>query len=89
VVGGLECVFMRYLCVDSLNQQEVEYGSGAFVGKFLLFPNHTFELINCRNHIGEEVTDQVTISQNLVIANQSIGKAVRSRGFEGVDGILG
>jgi cathepsin E len=38
---------------------------------------------------GEEFLDKVTIASNLVIAQQSIGAASTSTGFEGVDGIIG
>ncbi|KII94442.1 hypothetical protein PLICRDRAFT_99960 [Plicaturopsis crispa FD-325 SS-3] len=39
---------------------------------------------------GEEYTDQITLSDNLVIKNQSIGVASKSQGFgSGIDGILG
>ena len=91
VVGGLEFVFMYNLCFDSLNQQKVSYGSGFFKGKFLLGSPITMilELINCRNHIGFEFTDQVTIGPGLVISNQSIGVATKSQGFPGIDGIIG
>jgi hypothetical protein len=80
VVSGLEFVrvFIRYLCVESLNQQSVSYGSGSFSGKFLLGSPIRLELIDCRNHIlGNEFIDQVTIGLNssLVITNQWIGAA--------------
>lgn len=39
--------------------------------------------------LGEEFLDQVTLSNGLVITDQSIGVASESSGFEGVDGILG
>jgi hypothetical protein len=35
------------------------------------------------------VTDQVTLSPSLIIKSQSIGVASSTRGFSGVDGILG
>lgn len=38
---------------------------------------------------GEEYTDTVTLSTDLVIINQSIGVASVTNGFDGVDGILG
>ncbi|TBU39183.1 acid protease [Dichomitus squalens] len=38
---------------------------------------------------GTEFTDQVTLSDSLVIENQSIGVASSAQGFQGVDGILG
>ncbi|EGO00886.1 hypothetical protein SERLA73DRAFT_159520 [Serpula lacrymans var. lacrymans S7.3] len=38
---------------------------------------------------GEEYTDTVTLSSDLVIKGQSIGVASTSTGFSGVDGILG
>ncbi|KAH8115423.1 acid protease [Phellopilus nigrolimitatus] len=38
---------------------------------------------------GTEYTDTVTLSSSLVIADQSIGVASSSSGFDGVDGILG
>ena len=38
---------------------------------------------------GEQVLDQVAISDSLVITNQSIGVALEDSGFDGVDGILG
>nr|VWP01181.1 Transcription regulator [Ganoderma boninense] len=38
---------------------------------------------------GTEYTDQVTISDNLVIQNQGVGVASSAQGFQGVDGILG
>ncbi|KAH9847941.1 acid protease [Lenzites betulinus] len=38
---------------------------------------------------GTEFTDTVTISDGLVIQNQSIGVASTAQGFQGVDGILG
>ncbi|KAG2043738.1 aspartic peptidase domain-containing protein [Suillus americanus] len=38
---------------------------------------------------GEEYTDAVTLSPSLVIAEQSIGVARNSKGFDDVDGILG
>ena len=53
---------------------------------------------SCRNLIfefngmlclGEEVTDTVTLAPGLAIANQSIGVAVESEGFTGLDGIIG
>jgi hypothetical protein len=89
VVSGLEFVFMRNLCVESLNQQKVRYGSGTFSGKFLLGSPIILELINSRNHIGNEFTDKVTIGPGLVISNQSIGVATKANGFLGVDGLLG
>jgi hypothetical protein len=77
VVSGFEFVFafMRYLCVESLNQQSVEYGSGSFRGKFFAGFSNRLELIDCRNYIGIEYIDQVTIGSGLVINNQSIGVA--------------
>ncbi|KAL5478548.1 hypothetical protein ACEPAI_2732 [Sanghuangporus weigelae] len=39
--------------------------------------------------IGYEVNDTITFTNDLVIANQSIGVAMASKGFKGVDGILG
>jgi len=39
--------------------------------------------------VGLEFIDRVTLSPELVISNQSIGVAVESGGFDGVDGILG
>ena len=38
---------------------------------------------------GEEFIDQVALSNNLVIPQQSIGAAEFAIGFDGVDGILG
>ncbi|OBZ76836.1 Polyporopepsin [Grifola frondosa] len=38
---------------------------------------------------GEEYTDTVTVSDDLIIKNQSIGVAILAIGFDGVDGILG
>ena len=38
---------------------------------------------------GEEYTDTVTLSPDLVITNQGIGVANSSVGFDGFDGILG
>ncbi|KAF8551287.1 acid protease [Imleria badia] len=38
---------------------------------------------------GEEYTDTVTLNDNLVIQNQSIGVASSAQGFNDVDGILG
>lgn len=38
---------------------------------------------------GEEYTDTITLSKRLVIAEQSIGVANITEGFDGVDGILG
>jgi hypothetical protein len=38
---------------------------------------------------GDEYTDTVTLSPDLVISKQSIGVATQSQGFQGVDGILG
>jgi len=38
---------------------------------------------------GEEYTDTVTLSSGLVIPDQSIGVASQSKGFEGIDGMLG
>ena len=38
---------------------------------------------------GTEYTDTVTIGGSLAIADQSIGVASSSEGFEGVDGIIG
>ncbi|KAF9374971.1 hypothetical protein CPC16_000967 [Podila verticillata] len=38
---------------------------------------------------GAEYIDQVTLASNLVLYNQSIGVASTSKGFNGVDGILG
>ncbi|KAL1745145.1 aspartic peptidase domain-containing protein [Schizophyllum fasciatum] len=38
---------------------------------------------------GEEYTDQVTITDDLVLKNQSIGVASTAQGFNGYDGILG
>ncbi|KZT31528.1 family A1 protease, partial [Sistotremastrum suecicum HHB10207 ss-3] len=39
--------------------------------------------------IGEECTDTVSLGPDLVIKSQSIGAALLSEGFEGVDGIIG
>ncbi|KZV69141.1 acid protease [Peniophora sp. CONT] len=39
--------------------------------------------------LGEEFTDTVTLGNNITVANQSIGVATESEGFNGVDGILG
>ncbi|TBU21523.1 acid protease [Dichomitus squalens] len=39
--------------------------------------------------IGEEFTDTVTLAPGLAIEAQSIGVAIESSGFEGLDGILG
>ncbi|KAI9070303.1 acid protease [Trametes sanguinea] len=36
-----------------------------------------------------EFTDQVTLAPGLVIQDQSIGAAIESQGFDGVDGIIG
>ena len=48
VVSYLEFVFMRYLCIESLNQQSVNYGSvGIFSGKFSLGSLIRLELIDC------------------------------------------
>ncbi|GBE89461.1 Polyporopepsin [Sparassis crispa] len=38
---------------------------------------------------GDEYLDQVTIAPGIVIANQSIGDALQSSGFEGTDGLIG
>ena len=38
---------------------------------------------------GQEVTDTVTLAPGLAIANQSIGVAVESERFTGLDGIIG
>ncbi|KAJ8474569.1 hypothetical protein ONZ51_g7129 [Trametes cubensis] len=38
---------------------------------------------------GQQFTDQVTLAPGLVIENQSIGAALDSEGFDGVDGIIG
>ncbi|KAK7680347.1 hypothetical protein QCA50_016587 [Cerrena zonata] len=38
---------------------------------------------------GSEVIDQVTLAPGLVIENQSIGSAILSQGFDGLDGIIG
>ncbi|KAL6304721.1 family A1 protease [Sparassis latifolia] len=38
---------------------------------------------------GREVIDQMTLGPSLTIVNQSIGAALLSKGFDGVDGILG
>ena len=39
--------------------------------------------------LSQEVTDTVTLAPGLAIANQSIGVAVESEGFTGLDGIIG
>ena len=39
--------------------------------------------------LGLEFIDRVTLTPSLVIQKQSIGIAIESDGFEGVDGILG
>ncbi|KAH9951514.1 acid protease [Amylocystis lapponica] len=38
---------------------------------------------------GDEYYDQVTIAPGLIVKNQSIGDALQSASFEGVDGIIG
>ena len=49
----------------------------------LLLSNEIAEL---RHHID---TDQVALTDSLVIQNQGIGVATTAQGFQGVDGILG
>ncbi|KAI0356843.1 aspartic peptidase A1 [Trametes cingulata] len=38
---------------------------------------------------GEEVFDKIVLANGLTLRNQSIGAAIHSEGFDGVDGILG
>jgi hypothetical protein len=49
-VSGLDLVFIRYLCVESLNQQSIQYGiTGNVSGKSLLIMSYPvrLELIYC------------------------------------------
>ena len=76
--------FERY---ELIPLQEVVYGSGFVIG---IHPTLTMRRIGSDPHpIGEEVLDQVAISDSLVLTNQSIGVAFEDSGFDGVDGILG
>ena len=61
-------------------------------GRFVHLPTRfirTFSFACSGYFVGAEFTDTVTLSEDLVIENQSIGVAFLSGGFAGYDGILG
>ncbi len=63
----------------------------ALGGSLVRFPSYMLYLPSCINisFSGIEYTDTVTIASGLVISGQSMGVAEASKGFDGVDGILG
>lgn len=78
--------FILYFIAEIYNQ-EISYGTGFLLGLYDATPRMAW--LSYGFYTGEQVIDTVTLAPNLVIANQSLGAALETEGFDGVDGLLG
>lgn len=86
-IGARKAYVKTSTSVDTGKTISVTYGSGSFSGTECKFFIYLF-VYTVRSTCSVD-TDTVTLSSALVITQQGIGVASTSRGFQGVDGILG